>query len=396
MSRIRPARLERLQRISSWTLLAAVLLAALGATLAPVVFLYAWLMAVVFWTGVSLGCLALLMLHYLTGGVWGILIRRPLEAAARALPLMALFFVPLLLNLDRVYPWDQPNAALDEVVRQKQVYLNAGFYVVRTIVCFAIWSGLAWWFARRSHEQDEQYDLARAQRMQRVAAPGLIVYAVTVTFAVTDWVMSLEPHWYSTIFGFLFIGGQGLSGIAFAIIVAAWLRHDPALADVAIIRPFHDLGKLLLTFVVLWAYLAFSQYLIIWAENLPLEIVWYVHRSGTGWQAVAVLLIVLHFAVPFLLLLSRRLKRRIGPLVAIAAGIVAMRVVDLFWLVMPELYEGRLQVHWLHPVALLAVGAAWVALFAHGLRAFPLLPLHDPEADYLRQLAVAARAQGEV
>jgi len=389
MSPLFAARVDRVQRIALLTAVGGCLLAVLGALTATTVFLYAWLMAVVFWTGLSLGCLALLMLHHLTGGVWGILIRRQLEAAARTLPLMALLFTPLLFDLGGLYPWLGPDAALDEAVRHKLPYLNPPFFIARTVAYFIIWSALAFWLSRQSYEQDDYYDPVRARRMVARAAPGLILYSVTVTLAMTDWVMSLEPHWYSTIYGFLFIGGQGLSALAFAIIVSAWLRSEPSLAEVATMRPFHDLGKLLLAFVVLWAYLSFSQYLIIWAENLPEEIVWYVHRSSTGWKTVAVSLVLLHFAVPFFLLLSRRLKQHTGPLVAIACGIVVMRVVDLFWLVMPELYETGLGIHWLHPVAFAAVGGAWIAVFVRNLKAHPLLPLNDPEAEHLRHIAMA-------
>lgn len=349
-----------------------------GAGWTPTVFAYAWLVAFLFWTGLALGCLAVLMLHELTGGAWGVVIRRPLEAGAGTLPLLAVLFIPIAMALHVLYAWSTPAALLDEVVQRKHAYLNAPFFLLRTAGYFAIWIGLASAFSRGGKRQDEQYDARRAARLRRLAAGGLIIYVLTITFAVTDWVMSLDPYWFSTIFGVLFVGGHGVLALGFAIVAAAWLRNEPPLQRVLVPARFHDLGMLLLSFVMLWAYFAFSQFLIIWAENLPDEIRWYHDRSAPGWQIVAAVLALGHFAVPFLLLLSRRLKRTVPALVGVALMLIAMRVVDLYWMVMPRIDPGAPRFHWIAVTAFLGMGGLWLRAFLGRLASRPLLPQHDP------------------
>ncbi len=267
-------------------------------------------MAYMLCLGVTLGCLALGMIHQLSGGAWGVLIRRPIGAAVRVIPVMTLLFLPIVLGMTRLYPWtDAALVAHDEVLRHKHLYLNVPFFLVRAAVYFLIWNGLAYFLNAWSLEGDADPDPRIALRMQRLSGIGLVLYGLTITFASFDWLMSLEPHWFSTIYGVLIIGGQGLSALAFLIVALAWLsRREPL--D-AVIQPthFHDLGNLMLAFVMLWAYFSFSQFLIIWSGNLPAEIAWYQHRLDTGWRFIGLLLVVGHFAVPFVLLLSRAVKR---------------------------------------------------------------------------------------
>jgi len=342
-------------------------------------FLHAYLAAYLFWAGVALGSLALLMLHHLVGGRWGHAIQRVLEAAASTLPCLALFFLPILLNLPGLYIWAQPGAAERiHLLHHKALYLNVPFFWVRTLFYFAVWITLSGLLRRWSLEQDRTGDAGITRRLQVLSGPGLVLYGLTVTFAAFDWVMSIEPQWFSTIYGVIFIVGQGLAALAFAIVVTRLLADRKLLADTLTPNHFHDLGNLLLAFVMLWAYVAFSQYLIIWSGNIPEEIIWYVNRMAGGWRLLAFALIGLHFILPFLLLLSRTTKRHARGLFAVAVGILVMRMVDLYWVVSPAFHPTEWGLHWLDLVAPAALGGIWLAVFLRQLKRHPLLPLHDP------------------
>ena len=354
-----------------------------GAILNPAQFYYAYLLAFMFWLGITLGSLGLLMIQHLSGGAWGFVIRRALEAATRLVPLMAVLFVPLLIGMRTLYPWAYPDkVAADIILQNKRVYLNVPFFVVRTCFYFAVWFALAWYLNRWSLEQDESGEEPAGRRMRAISAGGLVLYVLTMTFASVDWLMSLEPHWFSTIFGAIVIGGQALSALAVAIIVLAALANERPVSDVAVPARFHDLGNLLLAFLLLWAYFSFSQFLIIWAGNLPEEIPWYVHRTQNSWQAISIILVIFHFVVPFALLLSRRTKRMSGTLVKVAAGILVMRLVELFWIIAPERSPDFFQWHWLDVAAPMAIGGFWVSLFVREVLKRPLLPRYGDEGAY--------------
>jgi hypothetical protein len=257
-------------------------------------------------------------------------------------------------------------------------YLNVPFFIARAILYFVVWLAMANRLDRWSREQDRGGALEWLKRLRRLSGPGLVVYSVTITFAAYDWVMSINPKWFSTIFGLLIIGGQTLSAMAFVILVAALLAKRDPMARVFQARHFHDLGKLLLAFVMIWAYLAFSQLLIVWAGNLPREIAFYTPRMQSSWRWVGALLIVLHFALPFALLLSRDLKRHAETLAAVAGLVLVMRVIDLFWLVAPEFRRQGLTIDWFDPVTVVGLCGVWLALFIRELKARPTLPLRDP------------------
>ena len=348
----------------------------------PTQFMQSYLMAYMLCLGVTLGCLALGMVHQLSGGAWGVVIRRPIGAAARVLPVMTLLFLPIALGMSRLYPWT--NAALvahDEVLRHKQLYLNTPFFLARAALYFLVWNALSYFLNAWSLEQDRNPDPRIAQRMQKLSAGGLIAYGLTITFASFDWLMSLEPHWFSTIYGVLIMGGQGLSALAFLIVALVWLSRRPPLDRIVAPAHFHDLGNLMLAFVMLWAYFSFSQYLIIWSGNLPAEIAWYMHRLQTGWRFVGISLIVFHFAVPFVLLLSRAVKRDPQMLVKVAVAVILVRLVDLFWLIAPEFHQSGVSVSWLDVVLPLSLGSIWLGCFVWQLRGRAILPVHDPEFD---------------
>jgi hypothetical protein len=348
----------------------------------PRQFLQSYLMAYMLCLGVTLGCLALGMVHQLSGGAWGVVLRRSIGAASRVLPVMTAMFLPIAIGMSSLYPWTNADlVAHNELLQHKRLYLNTPFFLVRAAVYFAAWNALAYFLSAWSLEQDRHPDPRIASRMQRLSAGGLLCYGLTITFASFDWLMSLDPEWFSTMYGVLIIGGQGLSSMAFLITIVAWLSRRPPLDRIVMPSHFHDLGNLMLTFVMLWAYFSFSQYLIIWAGNLPLEIGWYQHRLDTSWRAVGVGLIVFHFAVPFVLLLSRATKRDASALVRVAALILVVRVVDLFWLIAPEFNQHGVSVSWLDVLLPLSLGAVWLGCFFRQLRGRPILPVHDPEFD---------------
>ena len=343
-------------------------------------FFHSYLIGYLFWTGMAVGSLALLMLQHLTGGGWGLVIRRPLEAATRTLPLMLVLFIPIFLGAKQIYPWtNHEEMAKNPALVEKAKYLNLPFVSLRAGGIFAIWLLLAFFLNKWSREQDQSVDRQATKKMRVLSGPGLVLFVFTVTFASIDWSMSLDPEWSSTIYGFLFVAAWSLSALAFVIAILALLsKHEPMSHVVAALH-FHDLGKLMLALVMLWAYFAFSQFLIIWSGNLPEEIRWYLPRMRGGWGAIAVAVIVLHFAFPFLFLLSRSLKRNPHRLVLVAAMILLMRYVDLIWLVAPNFNEGRFHISWMDVVAPLAIGGLWLATFSWQLSKRPLMPLNDPQ-----------------
>jgi hypothetical protein len=355
---------------------------AVGLLINTTQFLQSYLMAYMFVLGIALGSLALGMVHQLSGGAWGVVIRRPIGAATRTLPVLTLLFLPILLGVHQLYEWtDAAAVARDEALQHKHLYLNTPFFAVRAAIYFAVWNALAYFLNAWSLEQDETADPRLARRMQLLSAAGLVAYGVTITFASFDWLMSLDPQWYSTIYGVLILGGQGLSAMSFLIAVLVWLSRRPPLDQIVVPAHFHDLGNLLLAFVMLWAYFAFSQYLIIWAGNLPHEISWYLNRLQTGWRAVGVALMLFHFAVPFCLLLSRAVKREPQMIVKVAVGILIVRVIDLFWLIAPRFHQDGLSVSWLDVLLPPSLFALWLAAFVWQLRDRAILPVHDPEFD---------------
>jgi hypothetical protein len=348
-------------------------------------FFQSYLVSYLFWIGIALGSLALLMLQYLTGGEWGLIIRRVLEAATRTLPLMAILFAPIIKGAHYIYPWTHAEEmhqtlALEEKAR---LYLNLPFFAGRAALYFAIWILLAYLLNKWSMEQDRTGDGRFNRRMRMISGPGLAALVLVVTFASVDWAMSLNPDWFSTIYGLLFVVAWSLSALAFVIAVIAFLANHAPLAGV--VRPghFQDLGKLMLALVMLWAYFAFSQFLIVWSGNLPEEIQWYLPRLRGGWGVIALLVVIFHFAFPFLLLLSASLKRNARKLLVLAGLILLMRMVDLFWMIAPEFWPERVHISWMDVLALLAIGGLWLGMFLWQLSKRPLLPINDPQYDAL-------------
>jgi hypothetical protein len=377
------SRLDRLQRAAMLAGAAGLVLCGFGAFLNPVQFFRSYLLAYLFWLGLTLGCLAILMVHYLAGGAWGAILRRALESGMCTLPLMALLFAPLLFGLRELYSWASPETvAGDEILRQKSLYLNIPFFVLRLTVYFLAWLTVAYVINRWSHQHEQATEWAtrdaRARRLALFSGVGLAIYSITMTFAAVDWAMSLEPHWYSTIYGITFLVGQLLGAMAFAVVITAMLANDEPLVGMITPEHLHDIGNLLVTSVLFWVYIAFSQLVIIWSGNLPEEILWYVHRTQGGWQWIGVSLALFQFAVPFILLLSQDIKRHVGRLAVIAAGILFMHLVDVFWTVMPAFYRQGPSLHWLDVGTVIGIGGVWMAIFLWQLKGRAFLPLHGP------------------
>ena len=359
---------------------AGAVLSVIGAMFNPAQFFQSYLMAYMMVLGVTLGCLALGMIHQLSGGAWGVVSRRLIGAATRVLPALTVAFLPIVIGMSALYPWTHAEeVAADAILQHKQIYLNTPFFLLRTAIYFLVWNALVYFLNSWSLEQDRTGDPRIPGRMQRVSAGGLLAFGLTMTFASFDWLMSLDPHWFSTIYGVLVMGGQGLTALAFLIVMLTWLSRRPPLDTILVPNHFHDLANLMLAFVMLWAYFSFSQYLIIYSANIPEEITWFTHRLDTGWRAIGILLVLFHFAVPFLILLSRSVKRKPGVLVNLAIGILVARLIDYFWLVAPEFHPEGLTVHFLDIVLPITLGALWMGAFFWQLRGRAILPVHDPQ-----------------
>jgi hypothetical protein len=352
-------------------------------------FYRAYLVAFLFWIGVTLGCLALLMLQHLTGGRWALIIRRLLEGGTRTLPVMAVAALPILAGMSSLYTWAQSGQA-DPIILAKRAYLNPAFFTGRMVFYFACWLALAHFLNKYSREEDREGNPPLWMRMESLSGGGLVLLGFTLNFAAVDWVMSLEPRWYSTIYGLLLMTGMALAAMALVIVVLIWLSAKEPLASVATPSYFQDLGSILLMFVMLWAYLEFSQYLIIWGENLSGEIPWYLRRLQGGWGTVGLALLFLNFALPFFLLLFRHVKRRMKSLLVVALLVLVMRLVDMCWMVLPAF--GDLRVSWrlMAMVVLLplGMGGVWFGYFTWQLQHLPLLPANDPRMKGITEHAV--------
>ena len=377
-----PAEIERLQQRGLIVGIAGLVLGAIGAFIRPGQFLPSWLIGFTFCLGLSLGSLALLMMQHMTGGQWGLVTRRIFEAASRLLLYCAVLFIPIAVMLPKLFIWAQPDAVrADEILQQKQLYLNVPFFLVRVVVYFLVWLGCTYFLKKWSDAQDRgevAVTEADTRRFRVVSAPGLVAYVILMSLAAVDWLMSLDPHWYSTIFGFIMVAGQALSALSFAVVVLAILVQREPMSAVVRTENFHDLGKLMLAFVMLWTYFSFSQFLIIWAGNLPEEIPFYIERLRNGWQYVSVLILIGHFFLPFTLLLSRDLKRRPRLLACVAWFIIAIRLVDIIWLVAPNFNQDGLPISLANVAIPVGLAGIWVYLFAGQLRRRPLVPINDP------------------
>lgn len=348
----------------------------------PDEFFRAYLLGYMAWLGVTLGSMAILMIRHLTGGGWGMVIRRILGSAMRCLPLMAVLFVPLLFGLPKLYVWARPlDTISDKHLREHlqditRTYLTVHGFIIRAAIYLAVWNLLSYLLTKWSREQDNPPLRDNSNRFKAVSGPGLILYAFTISFAAIDWIMSIDPSWISTIYGLLILSGELLSAMCFAVVVERILVNYKPMSELLTPDFVHDHGKWMLTFTMVWAYFSFSQWLLIWSGNLPDEITWYMRRLHGGWGSIGLLLALFHFVVPFVLLLSRPFKRDIRRLVWLAVWLMVMRYVDLFWIIEPN-YSTTLRFTVADIVVPFAIGGLWLACFFRNLSSLPLLPEYD-------------------
>ena len=371
-------RLNDLQRRALVVGAAALVVCILGAFLDPKQFFAAYLAAYIFCLGVGLGSLVILMIYHLTGGAWGYIVRRILEASTRTIPILAVLFIPVACGVSYLYLWTDPaQVAADQSLQYKLIYLNLPFFYGRAILFFFLWSVMAYLLSRWSRAQDQSGDAVPSGRMRRLSAPGLVVYGVSLTFASVDWIMSLQPAFHSTIFGPLVASSELLSALSFTILVLIWLSSRPPLAEVVSPDAFRDFGNLLLTFLILWAYMVFFQFMLIWIANLPYEVIWYLPRSRNGWEWVTWALFLFGLVLPFFSLLMREVKVSPPALAKVAGLILFTQLIFVYYLVTPNFPDTTILEHWMDFLTPLGVGGLWLAYFLYQLKQAPILPLHD-------------------
>ena len=371
----------RIQQRSLWIGIIFGIAAVIGAFVSPGQFFPSFLIGYMLWIGVSLGCLAFLMLTHLTGGGWAMVIRRIFEAGSRTLWMMVVLFIPIIIGMHRLYVWTNPaEVAKDEHLQHiTKIYLSTPYFLMRAALAFIAWGLLVYFLQKWSDIQDSPPDRDLGLRFRNISGPGLVVYGLTMTFAAVDWVMSIEPNWTSTIYSLIFVVGQAMTGIAIATIAVVILaKYEPMKT---ILQPdnLKDYGNLMLTWVMVWAYFSFSQWLIIWAGNVPDEISWYVKRLQEGWNYVGFTLMIFQFAVPFALLLSRSFKKNPRKISLLAGWLLVMQWLGLVWMVEPSFHKS-FYLSWQDVVIPIAIGGFWFWLFFRNLQQRPLIPLHDPKA----------------
>ena len=348
--------------------------------------LRSWLLGFIFWGGICFGSIGILLLQYLTGGAWGVVIRRILEAGSRTLPVVFVLFLPIMFGITYLYAWTHMEG--DKIVEYRQPYLSVEWFIFRAVLYFILFGSMAYFLNKWSLQQDSAATDDEAANYLadagKFSGPTIIFFVLTVTFAAIDWVMTLDPHFYSTMWGFLFVAGWTLSTFSFAVVILAWLSGREPMNRVIGKRHFHDIGKLMLAFTMVWAYFNFSQYLIIWSGNIPEETKWYLPRIQGGWGVIGVLLIFFHFTFPFLVLLSRDIKRNAKWLSLLAIFILVMRLIDMYYLIGPSPtiashgLEVPFHLSWMDFVAPIAVGGIWLWWFFGELLKRPLVPVNDP------------------
>jgi len=386
---------EVVRKISQRSLAIGGIFAVIAVALAflrPDEFYRAYLLGFMCWLGVALGSMAILMIRHLTGGGWGTVIRRILGAAMRTLPLLFALFIPVVLGIRHLYIWAQPLGNIedkhlrDHLEQITQTYLTRNGFVIRAAFYFVIWNVLSFLLSKWSKETDRPGAPDNSGRFKAVAGPGLILYGFTISFAAIDWVMSLDPSWISTIFGLIILISEVLSAMAFAVVVERILFDYKPMSEMLTPDFVHDHGKWLLAFTMVWAYFNFSQWLIIWAGNLPAEITFYLRRTSGGWGSIGMFLAIFGFVIPFAMLLSRPFKRNIRKLVWLAVWMLLIRYLDLFWIIEPN-FSKTLTVTIADIVVPIAIGGIWLWYFFRNLGALPLLPAYDQDAHEVLQPA---------
>lgn len=360
--------------------IAGLAVSAIGYFLNPAQFFHSYLNAFIFWFSVAMGSLFFVMLHHLVAARWSVTLRRVAENIMMQLPLLLLFFLPVLLGMHELFHWTHHDAVEADLILQKKApYLNVTFFVIRAAIFFAVWIALSILLSRASLKQDLNPEEAITKRMRAISAIGIIAYAFTFSFASFDWLMSLDAHWYSTIFGVYIFSGSLVAIISFLVILVFFMRRQGLLHNMTTAEHFHDLGKLLFAFTVFWAYIAFSQYFLIWYANIPEETIWFRNRWVGSWKGVSLLLVLGHFVIPFFILITRSAKRNPAFLAIMASWMLFMHWVDLYWVIMPGLQKQGFDLSWFDLTAFLGIGGIFVWLLLKRIAAHPLIPVKDPQ-----------------
>ncbi|MCA9740465.1 hypothetical protein KC734_02940 [candidate division KSB1 bacterium] len=359
---------------------AGLLLSAVGFFLDAKQFYHSYLAAFVFWTTIALGGLFFTMLHHLTGATWSVVLRRFSEAIMVILPVLAILFLPIIPGMHDLYHWTHEEAvAADHILQQKEPYLNIPFFLIRAVFYFGVWFLLARTLKKYSTQQDNAPEPSLTDKMRRFSAPGMLLFAVTLTYAAFDWLMSLNPHWYSTIFGVYIFSGSLLSVLAFILLAALYLRGKDVLQSVITLEHYHDLGKLLFGFTVFWAYIAFSQYMLIWYGNIPEETEFFLQRWEGSWKYVSMVIVFFHFALPFLILVTRAAKRNLALMKVMGFWFLIIHYVDIHWIVMPTLHTEGFSLSWIDFTTLIGIGGLFVWYFWKQFAQQATVPINDPK-----------------
>jgi len=338
-----------------------------------------YLVSYALFLSMSLGGLFFVLLHFVTRSGWGVVVRRIAEAIAANVALMAVLVVPIVLGMHHLYHWSNTEVVANDVILQgKAAFLNPTFFTVRLAIYFLTWIVLSWFFYRTSTRQDTSGDPALTLRMERVSAPGMILFAVTLNFASFDLLMSLDPHWFSTIYGVYFFAASVVCFFAVMPKILAGLQWRGILPRAVSVEHYHDIGKLLFGFVVFWAYIAFSQYMLIWYANMPEETGWFLKRQTGDWTWVSLILIFGHFLIPFLVLISRFVKRRPMLLAVTGVYMIVMCWIDIYWLVIPEFSPGVARFGLLDVFCFVGLSGVYSAVLLLHLQRRSLLPEKDP------------------
>ena len=359
-----------------------VIISIVGWVMDPIEFYRGWLPSYIFWFEIAAGALGILMIQYVTGGEWGLMIRRPLGAAARTMPLMILFFIPVVVGMKHIYPWANPElVAQDHLLHLKQAYLNREFWLARTAIYFVLWILWAWRLRVLSLRFYEDRSPETELKRRKWAAIGLAMIVLTLTFASIDWLMSLEPKWYSSMYGISFVVGCGLSAFVYVIFLLTQLAKTKAMAELVKPSHFRDLGNLMLAFVMLWAYTAFSQFLLIWYANLKEEVPYYTIRSHGAWGWIVAILILFHFFLPFFMLLMRSIKDRPETIFIVTFILLILRYVEIYWLVAPAFYPEHFHFPWVSATSFIGIGGVWFWFLVQQLKGQTIIPIHETWVD---------------
>jgi hypothetical protein len=350
-------------------------------------FYHSYLTAFFFWLSIALGGLFFTMLHHLVGAIWSVVLRRLAENIMICIPLLAIFLIPVLFGIGELFHWSHPEAvAQDHLLQSKAPYLNVSFFIIRAVFYFVIWVLLARYLLRLSLAQDGGHTESISKKMRVASAPGMILFALTVTFASFDWLMSLDAHWYSTIFGVYVFSGSLLAMLAFLMRFVLYLDGTDTLRGIITREHWHDMGKLIFAFTVFWGYMAFSQYFLIWYGNIPEETVWFLHRWEHGWQYISLFIVFGHFVIPFFVLFPYSTKRSRPVMLVMTIWILAMHWVDLYWIVMPNLHREAVKFSWIDFAPMLGIGGIFIWFFWSRVRVTPLLPAGDPGLEESKRL----------